>query len=90
MENYLETEIGCTKCFSPAAEELEITLYDPDTFAYIGTLDHETDLPEGPFEKRIDRNELQLKPGLYHVLVYAKLKDREDTLESKILLLESK
>ncbi|GAK07027.1 S8 family serine peptidase [Geomicrobium sp. JCM 19038] len=72
------------------AEELEISLYDPDTFTYIMTLDHETDIPKGVFEKRLHKDAVQLDPGLYHVLVYAKLKDREDTVESKILLLESR
>ncbi|MBB6450467.1 minor extracellular serine protease Vpr [Geomicrobium halophilum] len=68
------------------AEELEITLYDPDTFAYIKTLDQQTNLPEGPFERRFQKGEIDLEPGVYHVLVYAKHKDRGDTLESTIVI----
>ncbi|SDI47111.1 S8 family serine peptidase [Natribacillus halophilus] len=70
------------------AEELEITLYDPDTLAYITTIDRQKNLPEGPFEREFQEGEIDLEPGVYHGVVYAKLKDRDDTLETTIVVME--
>lgn len=84
-----ERDFWMYEVFLPGgAEELEITLYEPDTFAYVTTLDRQTNLPEGPFEKEFHADEIDLEPGVYHVIVYAKYKDREDTLEAKIAVVE--
>ncbi|MFC5711513.1 S8 family serine peptidase [Thalassorhabdus alkalitolerans] len=71
------------------AEELEIALYDPDTAAYVGTLDKSRNINKGLFEKVIPFKDLPVENGLYMAVIFARHKDQEDVYETLILLDEN-
>lgn len=66
------------------AEEVGITLYDPDTFQFITYLDVKEDVERGMLEVLLD--DIEIKNGLYKTLVYAKKDGREDTFETMIYI----
>ncbi|SFE61406.1 S8 family serine peptidase [Alteribacillus iranensis] len=66
------------------AEEVEIALYDPDTYAYLGVLDKSTNVKPGLYEKKISKKHLPVPEGRYRVVVYARAGDKEDTFETII------
>ncbi len=66
------------------AEEVGITLYDPDTFQFISYLDVKEDVDRGMLE--VNLRDLDIKDGLYKTLIYARKDGKEDTLETKIFI----
>ncbi len=65
------------------AEELGIALYEADTLHFIEYLDWERDLPRGLFKKRLSEDKITAK-GLVKAVVFAKKKDKEDSVEADL------
>ncbi|MFZ4452990.1 S8 family serine peptidase [Salibacterium aidingense] len=68
------------------AEEFQIALYDPDTFAYEGILDQEENVESGLFKKKLKKEDIDVPEGLYRAVVYAKSGNKEETLETFVQL----
>ncbi|MDQ0297823.1 minor extracellular serine protease Vpr [Salibacterium salarium] len=68
------------------AEEFEIALYDPDTFAFLGILDQHKNVKSGLFEHYLKQEDISVPEGLYRAVVYAKTGDKEETFETFITL----
>ncbi|WP_185819895.1 S8 family serine peptidase [Salibacterium salarium] len=68
------------------AEEFEIALYEPDTFAFVGILDKQKNVKPGLFEHRLKKQDISVPEGLYRAVIYAKEGGREETFETFISL----
>ncbi|BAB07482.1 S8 family serine peptidase [Halalkalibacterium halodurans] len=66
------------------AEELSIDFYDPDTFEFVATLDKKVEVPRGMLQNEFE--ELDLKDGIYRVLVTAIQDGHQDTIETFIMI----
>ncbi|WP_275899592.1 S8 family serine peptidase [Bacillus piscicola] len=72
------------------AEEIEIALYEPDTYTYLGVLDQEHDIKPGLYQKTLTADELPVPEGRYRAVVYARAGNQEDVLETFISLEKTK
>ncbi|MFB4163314.1 S8 family serine peptidase [Alteribacillus sp. JSM 102045] len=68
------------------AEELQIALYDPDTYAFAGILDKEKDIKPGLYEQKLSVKDLPVPEGKYRAVVYARAGDKEEVIETIIHL----
>ncbi|PSL45785.1 minor extracellular serine protease Vpr [Salsuginibacillus halophilus] len=68
------------------AEEVEISIYEPDTYTPVGETFQLKDAEEGLNEGIIPRGALPEAPGVYKALAKAAYKDREDTIETYIVI----
>ncbi|WP_279326051.1 S8 family serine peptidase [Bacillus sp. FJAT-47783] len=68
------------------ADEFGIALYDPDTLRFIGFLDWERNVKRGLRSIDIKKEKLHLPEGLYKAIIFAKKGEKEDQLETDILL----
>ncbi|SDI62228.1 S8 family serine peptidase [Alteribacillus bidgolensis] len=71
------------------AEELEIALYDLDTYAFAGVLDKDTNIKPGLYEQKLSAKDISVPEGKYRAVVYARAGDKEEVLET-IIRLEQK
>ncbi|SDI04263.1 minor extracellular serine protease Vpr [Alteribacillus persepolensis] len=68
------------------AEELEIALYDPDTYAFVGILDQNKAIKPGLYEQKLAADDIGVPEGTYRAVVYAKAGSKEEVLETMIRL----
>ncbi|NGP44730.1 S8 family serine peptidase [Bacillaceae bacterium SIJ1] len=69
------------------ADEVGVVLYDPITFTFVGKLDTQKHVPRGLFRASVPKERLKGREQL-KVLVYARLKGKQDTFEAMIDLHE--
>ncbi|MDA3130297.1 S8 family serine peptidase [Aliibacillus thermotolerans] len=68
------------------ADTLEIALYDPDTFTYLGVLDKQEKLKAGLHENTFLLKDAPVPEGFYRAVVYAKAGDKEEVYDTFISL----
>lgn len=71
------------------ADEMGIALYDPDTLRFEGFLDWGRNLQRGVVRKTFKKDELKLKEGLYKAVIFARKGNKEDTMETDLILEDS-
>ncbi|QNG60138.1 S8 family serine peptidase [Bacillus sp. PAMC26568] len=72
------------------ADEMGIALYDPDSLTFAGFLDWGRDMERGVVQKTFQKEEIQLPNGLYKAIIFAKKGNKEDAIETEILLEDQK
>jgi len=68
------------------ADEFGIALYDPDTLRFIGFLDFERNVSRGLRKKDIKQEDMKIPQGFYKAVIFAKKGNKEDKLETEILV----
>lgn len=68
------------------ADTLEIALYDPDTFTFLGILDKQEKLKAGLYENSFLLKDTSVPEGYYRAVVYAKAGNKEEALNTFISL----
>ena len=67
------------------AEEYGIALYDPDSYRFIKFLDWRKDVSRGLIEVELTEEDVGMT-GIFKALIFAKKADKEDTIESDIMI----
>ncbi|MFC0272467.1 S8 family serine peptidase [Metabacillus herbersteinensis] len=68
------------------ADEMGIALYDPDTLRFLGFMDWKRDVPRGVLEEVLTKQELPFENGVYKALIFAKKGNKEDSIETDLIL----